>query len=62
MGCGSIFQKNLVRSSGQFAATPDRRFKLDKRSQLFIRTHNEMLSVAAMRVSNPDCSPLRIKS
>ena len=28
--------------------------------QLFIATHNETLSVA-MRVSNPDCSPLRIK-
>jgi hypothetical protein len=29
-----------------------------KRRQLFIRVHNETLSVAAMRVSNPDCSPL----
>jgi len=31
-----------------------------KRSQLFIRTHNETLSVVAMRVSNPDCSPVGI--
>jgi hypothetical protein len=38
----------------------DRRFKLDKRSQFFISAHNETLSVTAMRVSNPDCSPLGI--
>jgi hypothetical protein len=38
---------------------PDRRFKFDKRGQLFIRTHNETLSVAAMRVSNPDYAPSR---
>jgi hypothetical protein len=31
-----------------------------KRSQLFIRVHNETLSVVAMRVSNPDRSPARI--
>jgi len=30
----------------KFAASADRRFKLYKRSQLFIRTHNETLSVA----------------
>jgi hypothetical protein len=35
----------------------NRRFKLDKRRLLFIRMHNETLSVA-MRVSNPDCSPV----
>jgi hypothetical protein len=28
--------------------------------QLFIRVHNETLSVAAMCVGNPDCSPLGI--
>jgi hypothetical protein len=26
----------------------------------FIRAHNETLSVAAMRVNNPDCSPAGI--
>ena len=31
-----------------------------KRSQLFLRVHNETLSVAAMRVGNPDRSPVRI--
>jgi hypothetical protein len=37
----------------------NRRFQFHKRSQLFIRVHDETLSVVAMRVSNPDCSPLR---
>jgi hypothetical protein len=31
--------------------------EFQKRGQLFIRTHNETLSVAAMRVSNEDRSP-----
>jgi len=31
-----------------------------KRSQLFIRPHNETLSIVAMCVSNPDCSPVGI--
>ena len=31
-----------------------------KRRQLFIRAHSETLSVVAMRVSNPDCSPVGI--
>jgi hypothetical protein len=35
----------------RFAASADRRFEFDKRSQLFIRMHNETLSVVAMRVS-----------
>jgi hypothetical protein len=34
-------------------------FKFEKRCQLFIRAHNETFSVAAMRISNPDRSPLR---
>jgi hypothetical protein len=40
---------------------PIRRFQFHKRSQYFIRVHNEPLSVVAMRVCNPDRSPLRIK-
>jgi hypothetical protein len=32
-------------------------FQFKKRSQLFIRVHNEALTVAAMCVSNPDGSP-----
>jgi hypothetical protein len=36
----------------------NRRYQFQKRSQLFIRAHNEPLSVAAMRISNPDPSPV----
>jgi hypothetical protein len=32
----------------------------DEHGQLFVGTHNEALSVVAMRVSNPDCSPLTV--
>jgi hypothetical protein len=35
-------------------------FKFEKRSQLFIRTQNETLSVVAMCVNNADRSSLRI--
>jgi hypothetical protein len=52
--------KNPASLSSQKAPTPNCRFKLNKRSQLFIRMHNETLSVAAMRVNNPDGLPLRI--
>jgi hypothetical protein len=45
--------------SSKLTARADRRFEFEKRRQLFIRAHNEALSVA-MRVSNPDCSPLGI--
>jgi hypothetical protein len=40
----------------------NRRFKFHKSRQLFIRTHNETPSVIAVRVSNPDCSPVRINA
>src|SRR5258708_643233 len=55
------FGKNLAGLSSKLAATSNRRFEFEKGSQLFIRMHNETLSVASMRVSNPDCSRLRIK-
>jgi hypothetical protein len=38
----------------------NRHFQLQKRSQLFIRSHNETLSVAAMCVNDPDCSTVGI--
>jgi len=38
----------------------NRRFEFHKRSQHFIRSHNETLSLA-MRVSNRDCSRAREK-
>jgi hypothetical protein len=50
------FGKNLACLSRQSAASADPRFEFQKRSQLFIRTHNETLSVVAVCVSNPDCS------
>jgi hypothetical protein len=34
--------------------------EFQKRRQPFIRSHNQTLSVIAMRVCNPDCSPARI--
>jgi hypothetical protein len=34
--------------------------KLQKRHQLFIRTHNETLSVVTMSISNPDRSSFAI--
>jgi len=39
---------------------PNRQFKFNKRSQLFVGLHNEMLPIIAMCVSNPDRSPVRI--
>jgi hypothetical protein len=38
----------------------NRPLQFDKRSQLFIRTHNETPSVVAARVNNPDRSPFGI--
>jgi len=38
----------------------NRQFQFQKRGQLFVRVHNEALSVAAMCVNNPDCSSARI--
>jgi hypothetical protein len=35
----------------------DRRFEFDKRSQLFIRTHDETVIAVAMCISNEDCWP-----
>jgi hypothetical protein len=51
------FGKNVANLSNQFAVTANRRFQFHKRSQLFIGTHNEPLSVVAMRVCNPNRSP-----
>ena len=35
----------------------NRRFKFQKRRQLFLCTHNETLSIVTMRVRNKNCSP-----
>ncbi|PYJ89342.1 MAG: hypothetical protein DME71_10045 [Verrucomicrobia bacterium] len=42
----------------RLAESASRRLQFHKRSQLFIRVHNKPLSVAAVRVNNPDCPPL----
>ena len=55
------FGKNLANLSNQFAASANRRFKFQKRRQLFIRVHNETLSVVAVCVYNPDRSPFEIQ-
>ena len=47
-------ERNTLRLLGHLT------FEFKKRRQLFIRTHNETLSVAAMCVSNPDRSPVGI--
>jgi hypothetical protein len=45
------------------APRPDkRRFEPPKRNQLFIGLHNETFPVAAVRVSNPDRSPVGINA
>jgi len=59
---GIEFGKNLANLSKQFAANVDYRFEFQKPRQLFIRAHNKTLSVVAMRVSNSDRLPVRIKS
>jgi hypothetical protein len=57
------YAENLAVTTMPSKATDfgSRRFQLHGRRQFFIRTHNKALSVAAMRVNNPDCSSLRIK-
>jgi hypothetical protein len=47
--------------STQIPHKANRRFEFYKRSQLFIRAHNETLSVVAMRICNPDSSPFKIQ-
>jgi hypothetical protein len=48
------------RASYPLPELENRRFKLPKRSQLFIGVHHETLSVVAMRVRNEDCSPVAV--
>jgi len=55
----TVWNKSAIQGIGS-RLTPNRRFKLDKRSQYFISAHDETLSVVAVCVSNPDCSPLTI--
>jgi hypothetical protein len=52
--------EEMKRLNSQPLPTANRRFEFQKRSQLFIRSHDEPVSVATMCVSNEDCSPARI--
>jgi hypothetical protein len=44
-----------IRSFRRLSVRANHRFQFHKRSQLFLRSHNQTLSVAAMCVSNEDC-------
>jgi hypothetical protein len=57
---GVEFGENYASLSRKFVAIANRRFEFEKRGQLFICVHNETLSVVAVRVSNPDRSPVAI--
>jgi len=46
--------------SSKLAASLNRRFQFHKSGQLFIGGHNGTLFVAAMRIDNPDRSPIGI--
>jgi hypothetical protein len=50
----TLQRQNLVYGAMKL---PNCRFKFDKSSQLFIGANDEPLIVAAVCVSNPDCSP-----
>jgi hypothetical protein len=52
-------QSNANRPVGS-TPKPSRKSQFHKRSQLFIRTQNETLSVVAMCVCNPHRSPITI--
>ena len=57
------FENGVQRNLGRrVLRPPNRRFKLQKRRQLFIGVHNDTLSVAAMRVSYKDRAPVAIQS
>ena len=56
----SLLPARVRLPDGRRDCAANRRFKFHKRSQLFIRAHNETLSVAAMCVCNPDRSPVGI--
>ena len=56
--CWVVAFRRFRLSAAEFAA--NRRFKVHKRSQLFIRTGNDPLSVVAMCVCNRDRSSLGI--
>jgi hypothetical protein len=59
-GNGDGENNRKERSHGTKLSLLTARFKFDKRSQLFIRTHNETLFIIAMCVNNEDRSAHRV--
>ena len=53
--------ENASRVFSLSVLSPHRQFQFHKRGQLFIGPHNEPLSIAAMCVSNPSRSAVRIQ-
>jgi hypothetical protein len=56
-----VFTENPTGLSSQFATSRNGRFQFHKRSQLFIRSHNETFPVVAMRVCNKNGSPVAVQ-
>jgi hypothetical protein len=61
--CPLSFTNWLLAAEANHLCCPaDTKGLIRGRSQLFIRTNNETLSVLAVRINNPDRSPVGIKS
>ncbi len=59
-GEGITFKHDSTDAARQVMHAYEIRPRADKRGQLFIRTDDETLSVVAVRICNPDRSPLGI--
>src|SRR5262249_43752260 len=59
----TLVSRNLAKNLASLARkkTLMQMVEFQNRSQYFIRTHNKALSVAAMRVSDPDCPAVRVQ-
>jgi len=56
----SSLEKISPACRGNSSASANRRFEFHKRGQQFIRVHNVTFAFIAMRVCNPDRSPVGI--
>jgi hypothetical protein len=50
------FEETCSTCQNNSPQSPNRRFKLDERSQVFVGTHHTTLSIAAMCLSRTNCS------
>jgi hypothetical protein len=57
---GKWWKKEVWPTCSRRLPSANRRFKFDERSQLLTRVHDEVLTVVAVRISNPDRSPVGI--